>query len=74
MNVADLLADSARQAPGRDAIIAPGGLEWSSGDDELNRGRRKMTLSFELPKGSYATVLLKRLFHDAVTADDEEAD
>jgi len=58
----------------RDAIIAPGGLEWSSGDDELNRGRRKMTLSFELPKGSYATVLLKRLFHEAVTADDEEAD
>ena len=33
-----------------------------------------MTLSFELPKGSYATVLLKRLFHEAVTADDEEAD
>jgi tRNA pseudouridine13 synthase len=58
----------------RDAIIAPGGLESSSGDDELNRGRRKMTLSFELPKGSYATVLLKRLFHEAVAADGEESD
>ncbi|HVE40494.1 MAG TPA: tRNA pseudouridine(13) synthase TruD [Planctomycetota bacterium] len=58
----------------RDAIIAPGGLESSSGDDELNRGRRKMTLSFELPKGSYATVLLKRLFHEAVAADEEESD
>lgn len=58
----------------RDALIAPGGLESSIGDDELNRGRRKMTLSFELPKGSYATVLLKRLFHEAVAADGDEAD
>src|SRR5262249_5440776 len=58
----------------RDAIIAPGGLGSSSGDDELNRGRRKMTLSFELPKGSYATVVLKRLFHEALAADDEESD
>jgi tRNA pseudouridine13 synthase len=58
----------------RDAIIAPGRLESSSGDDDLNRGRRKMTLSFELPKGSYATILLKRLFHEAVATDDEESD
>jgi tRNA(Glu) U13 pseudouridine synthase TruD len=33
-----------------------------------------MTLSFQLPKGSYATVLLKRLFHEAVTGDEEESD
>jgi tRNA pseudouridine13 synthase len=58
----------------RDAIVAPGGLASSTGDDELNRGRRKMTLSFELPKGSYATVLLKRLFHEALPAGEEEAD
>ncbi|HUR38015.1 MAG TPA: tRNA pseudouridine(13) synthase TruD [Planctomycetota bacterium] len=47
----------------RDALMAPAGLQASAGDDELNRGRRKLTLSFELPKGSYATILLKRLFH-----------
>jgi tRNA pseudouridine13 synthase len=58
----------------RDAIVAPGGLTSSTGDDELQRGRRKMTLSFELPKGSYATVLLKRLFHEAAGADDAESD
>jgi tRNA pseudouridine13 synthase len=58
----------------RDALMAPAGLTSSTGDDELNRGRRKMTLSFELPKGSYATVLLKRLFHEAVTGDQEESD
>jgi tRNA pseudouridine13 synthase len=56
----------------RDALMAPAGLSSSTADDELNRGRRKMTLSFELPKGSYATVLLKRLFHEAAAGDDEE--
>ena len=55
----------------RDALMAPGGLTSSTADDELNRGRRKMTLSFELPKGSYATVLLKRLFHEAVPEEDD---
>lgn len=58
----------------RDALMAPGGLTSSAGDDELNRGRRKMTLSFELPKGSYATVLLKRLFHEALLPEEEESD
>lgn len=53
----------------RDAIVAPARLSSSSGDDELNRGRRKMRLSFELPKGSYATVLLKRLFHEPIAED-----
>ena len=47
----------------RPALMAPAGLKSSGGSDELNRGRQKLALSFELPKGSYATVLLKRLFH-----------
>jgi tRNA pseudouridine13 synthase len=47
----------------REAVVAPSRLESSVGEDELNRGRKKWTLSFELPKGSYATVLVKRLFH-----------
>ena len=58
----------------RDAIVAPGGLSSSVADDDLHPGRRKMRLSFELPKGSYATVLLKRLFHEAEIGHDEEAD
>ncbi|MBO0698604.1 MAG: tRNA pseudouridine(13) synthase TruD [Zavarzinella sp.] len=36
-------------------------LTWSAGDDELNRGRRKLESRFELPRGSYATMLVKRL-------------
>ena len=47
----------------RDVIIAPAGLRAGHGKDELNRGRRAMTLTFELPKGSYATILVKRLFN-----------
>lgn len=58
----------------RDAIMAPAALSSSIGDDELNRGRKKMLLSFELPKGSYATVLLKRLFHQPLPADDGDQD
>ncbi len=54
----------------RRALMAPAGLRASSGPDELHRGRKKAVLSFELPKGSYATVLLKRLFHAPVEIDE----
>lgn len=33
--------------------------------DELNRGLRKLNVSFTLPPGSYATLVIKRLFHFA---------
>jgi tRNA pseudouridine13 synthase len=59
----------------RSALVAPADLRSARGDDELNPGRKKWTLSFELPKGAYATVLIKRLFHeplrDAPGADEE---
>lgn len=48
----------------RAALTAPAGLTSTSGPDELNPGRKKLALAFELPKGSYATVVLKRLFHE----------
>jgi len=44
--------------------VAVTNLAWSVGDDELNRGRRKVELRFELPRGSYATMLVKRLTAD----------
>lgn len=46
------------ERPGR---ISPDRLEWNAGDDERNRGRRKLMLNFELPRGSYATMLVKRI-------------
>jgi tRNA pseudouridine13 synthase len=49
----------------RAAKVPVANLTWTVGDDELNRGRRKLELRFELTRGSYATMLVKRL-----TADD----
>ena len=56
----------------RDAIVAPAGLKASADDDELNAGRKKLTLSFELPKGSYATILVKRLFHEPLPPEEDD--
>lgn len=56
----------------RAAIVAPAGLSGEPGEDELNRGRRKLALRFELPKGSYATLLVKRLFHESLPPPDED--
>ncbi len=43
----------------RAALCRPAGLEFELGDDELTRGRSRLMLRFELPRGSYATLLLK---------------
>jgi tRNA pseudouridine13 synthase len=45
----------------RIARIPVANLAAEAGDDELNRGRRKLTLRFELPRGCYATMIVKRL-------------
>ena len=45
----------------RRAIIRPAGLQCQTSDDDLHPQRRKLTLAFELPRGSYATILVKRL-------------
>lgn len=45
----------------RAALVLPDGLAGENEPDELHRGRRKLTLRFELPRGSYATLLVKRI-------------
>jgi tRNA pseudouridine13 synthase len=45
----------------RPAIVHPEELSGEVGKDELYPGRRKLALEFELPKGSYATILVKRV-------------
>ena len=45
----------------RRACVKPAGLTAVPGDDELNRGRRTLTLAFELPRGAYATMVVKRV-------------
>jgi len=49
----------------RKAIIIPENINISGpADDELYPSRQKLALSFALPKGSYATILLKRVASD----------
>jgi len=45
----------------RAACMRPANLAHESGPDELNRAKRKLTLKFDLPRGSYATMLVKRI-------------
>ncbi len=45
----------------RPARFAPQNLKWREEADELYPGRKKMSLNFELGKGSYATIVVKRI-------------
>jgi tRNA pseudouridine13 synthase len=45
----------------RAALCLPANLEAVSAADELKEGREKLTLGFELPRGSYATLIVKRI-------------
>jgi tRNA pseudouridine13 synthase len=46
----------------RKAIIIPDDIQIiDKGKDDLHQGKMKMTLSFFLPRGSYGTMLMKRL-------------
>ncbi len=45
----------------RAALCVPAGLESEAAADERHAGRRKLTLAFELPRGSYATLIVKRI-------------
>lgn len=45
----------------RKAVIPVANVSHDVASDELYEGRRKLRLSFELPRGAYATILVKRL-------------
>ena len=45
----------------RAGCVRPANLAHEPGPDELNAGKRKLTLKFDLPRGSYATMLVKRI-------------
>lgn len=45
----------------RPAHVTPAHLEDTTTDDERNRGRQKLMLAFDLPRGAYATLLVKRI-------------
>jgi tRNA pseudouridine13 synthase len=45
----------------RAACVHPENLSSSAEPDDVNKGRLKLTLRFDLPRGSYATMLVKRV-------------
>ena len=45
----------------RAAIVFPSAAECELAADERFSGRKKATLRFELPRGSYATILIRRI-------------
>jgi len=45
----------------RAAWFRPDGLRADEGLDELNAGKRRLVLAFDLPRGCYATLVVKRL-------------
>lgn len=45
----------------RKALISIGHLEHEAAPDDLYPGRHKLALGFDLPRGSYATMLVKRI-------------
>lgn len=49
----------------RAAVFLPANLQHQLDPDELYNDRQKLTLSFDLPRGSYATILIKRLTESA---------
>jgi tRNA pseudouridine13 synthase len=50
------------KSTGRNAIVFPGSLRAEAGDDDIYPDRKKVVLRFALPRGSYGTMLVKRLF------------
>ena len=49
----------------RNCVIRPDDLTTATSDDEDYSGRQKVALSFSLPRGCYATMLVKSLTGDA---------
>jgi tRNA pseudouridine13 synthase len=45
----------------RPALCLPAGLGDEAAPDERHPGRRRLTLTFELPRGCYATLIVKRI-------------
>jgi tRNA pseudouridine13 synthase len=45
----------------RPALCLPTNLQYAFEDDDRHTARQKLVLSFELPRGSYATLIVKRV-------------
>lgn len=53
--------DTFFSAGDRPVAIVPREVSWGIHKDELYENRRKLVMAFELPRGAYATILIKRI-------------
>jgi tRNA pseudouridine13 synthase len=58
----------------RPALFQPGNLTHSLASDDIYPGHKKLLLKFSLPRGCYATILIKRLFGNVPGMDDAHHD
>lgn len=56
------MRDISSEGDERNMFVEPRDLDIEWGDDEFNKGRKKAIVSFWLPKGAYATHIVKELF------------
>lgn len=59
--------DTFFSAGDRPVIVVPTKLNFGIHKDELYENKRKLVLAFELPRGAYATVLIKRVTAPQIT-------
>lgn len=59
----------------RAAFLIPENFKYEFGWDKFQKGNRKLTLEFSLPRGSYATMVVKRIMQtsDNLPMDEAEA-
>lgn len=58
----------------RKAIVFPGDLSAEQASDEIYCGKKKLILRFFLPRGSFGTMLIKRLFSHTTTSEVKHQD
>ena len=56
------MPELASEGDERNMFVKPEKLNIKTGDDELNKSKKKCIISFTLPKGSYATIVIKKIF------------
>jgi tRNA pseudouridine13 synthase len=56
----------------RAALFFPADVSHDVAEDDFYRGKQKMTLRFELPRGAYATILVKRVTDINLEVEDAE--
>ena len=56
----------------RAALVIPQEMTATAGPDERHPGQARLDLSFDLPRGSYATMVVKRVLIEGAGAEQDE--